>query len=483
MTCLKAWSLSGRSWLDGIPDHWSIEKLKRIISFVYSGVSVNTTDQPAAENEFGVLKTSAVQGGQFFSRENKLVWSTEYDRLACPVSADTIIMSRMNTPALVGESGYVLYDCPSLFLPDRLWQISFNNQVSVRFVSFLLASENIKNEISSLATGTSPSIKNLTIESMSNLQVPIPPIVEQYHIVYYLDRETAHNDTLIAEKEHMLALLEEKRAALISQAVTRGLTNSPGANLNVEACDGGPNGEGRESPSNPGVPLKPSGLDWLGDIPAHWETKRLKYLAQVRGGLTLGKRYSTNNLVKSAYLRVANVQDGYLELDEMMTVEVPTSEAKGYLLQYGVVLMNEGGDIGKLGRGCVWRQEISPCLHQNHVFAVRPFAVEPEWLALWTSTLQAKHYFESRAKRATNLASISGTNIKELPVPMPPVDEQERIRGYIEKSTERMAKLRSELWRTITLLKERRSALITAAVTGQLDIDSMNSPMGERSCA
>lgn len=104
------------------------------------------------------------------------------------------------------------------------------------------------------------------VEVIENIPIPVPPAAEQKVIADYLDRETARVDALVAEKEKMLALLEEKRAALISRAVTRGL--------------------------DPNVPTKPSGLDWLGDIPAHWEIWRLKYLADVHGGLTLGKKYS-----------------------------------------------------------------------------------------------------------------------------------------------------------------------------------------------
>jgi len=285
-------------------------------------------------------------------------------------------------------------------------------------------------------------------EFIGSIKLPIPAYETQRLIADYLDRETARIDALVAEKEKMLALLEEKRAALISRAVTRGL--------------------------DPNAPLKPSGLDWLGDIPAHWEVLRLKYLAEVRGGLTLGKKYSRNNLVEFAYLRVANVQDGYLKLDDLQTVEVPPEEAENYLLQYGDVLMNEGGDIDKLGRGCVWREEIKPCLHQNHVFSVRPHLIDPEWLALWTSTLEAKRYFEQQAKRSTNLASISGTNIKELPIPMPSSDEQIKIKKYIEGSTEKISAIKLEMQQSIDLLKERRAALITAAVTGQISIEEMS---------
>ena len=281
---------------------------------------------------------------------------------------------------------------------------------------------------------------------IGSLEIRLPNIGAQSIIANYLDRETARIDGLIAEKERMLALLEEKRAALISRVVTRGL--------------------------DPNAPLKPSGQEWLGEIPAHWGLQRLKQLAEVRGGLTLGKQYS-GELLEYPYLRVANVQDGYLKLDDILTVEVPASEATSNLLAYGDVLMNEGGDIDKLGRGCIWREEIAPCLHQNHVFAVRPHSVGSDWLALWTSTLQAKRYFESRAKRSTNLASISGSNIKELPVPLPPVSEQLAIQNFLAVRHSRLETLCGELRDSLRLLTERRAALITAAVTGQLPLEEM----------
>lgn len=292
----------------------------------------------------------------------------------------------------------------------------------------------------------STTVKHLSSFDVLDIRVPFPPIDQQKLIANYLDRETARIDGLIAEKERMLALLEEKRAALISRVVTRGL--------------------------DPNAPLKPSGQEWLGEIPAHWGLQRLKQLAEVRGGLTLGKQYS-GEFLEYPYLRVANVQDGYLKLDDVLTVEVPASEAASNLLAYGDVLMNEGGDVDKLGRGCVWRDEIAPCLHQNHVFAVRPHSVDSDWLALWTSTLQAKRYFESRAKRSTNLASISGSNIKELPVPLPPIAEQLAIQKFLANRHSRLEAVRKELRDSLRLLSERRAALITAAVTGQIPLETM----------
>ena len=314
-----------------------------------------------------------------------------------------------------------------------------------RFLFYYFQSSVFKQDGEASMTGAG-GLKRVSPDVLRQHRLPFPSLDVQRLIAAYLDRETARIDRLIAAKERMLALLEEKRAALVSRVVTRGL--------------------------DPNAPLKPSGQEWLGEIPAHWGLQRLKQLAEVRGGLTLGKQYS-GDLFEYPYLRVANVQDGYLDLEDVLTVEVPASEAASNLLAKGDVLMNEGGDIDKLGRGCVWRDEIAPCLHQNHVFAVRPHSVDADWLALWTSTLEAKRYFESRAKRSTNLASISGSNIKELPVPLPQIEEQLAIRQFLDDRRHRLEKVRSELRHSLRLLTERRAALITAAVTGQIPPEEM----------
>jgi type I restriction enzyme S subunit len=212
---------SGARWFDETPQGWSVERLKWTIKSVTSGVSVNASDQPMEGDGFGVLKTSAVSGGRFMPSENKSVWDSEYDRLACPVTHNTIIMSRMNTPALVGESGYVESDHPNLFLPDRLWQLSFNDErVHVPFMALLLSSKEARNAVSSMATGTSPSMKNLAIEEMSSLLTPIPPIQEQREIYGAVSRQDAIIYPLKKELLKSLQILKERRAALITAAVT-----------------------------------------------------------------------------------------------------------------------------------------------------------------------------------------------------------------------------------------------------------------------
>jgi len=292
------------------------------------------------------------------------------------------------------------------------------------------------------AHGSASTIEHLPAEKLRLFRYPAPPFETQRRIADYLDRETARIDALIAATERLLTILAEKRQALVTYAVTRGL--------------------------NRATPIRDSNLSWLGMIPKHWELKRLQFLAEVRTGLTIGKDYGTKELQDYPYLRVANVQDGYLALDDVTTVAVPEEEARSCSLAVGDVLMNEGGDIDKLGRGCVWRGEISPCLHQNHVFCVRPHSVSPEWLATWTATLPAKSYFETRAKRTTNLASISSMNINEIHVPLPPIVEQQAIMTFVTEGHRRLDSMSAATVRTADLLRERRSALIAAAVTGQL---------------
>lgn len=214
---------------------------------------------------------------------------------------------------------------------------------------------------------------------------------------------------------------------------------------------------------------KDSGVEWLGRVPEHWQIKRLKHIANVQTGVAKGKDNEGKDTVEVPYLRVANVQDGYLSLDDVATIEIPREDLARYSLQPGDVLMNEGGDFDKLGRGSVWQGEIEPCIHQNHVFAVRPTAVSSAWLSAFTGSLAAQFYFMGRAKQSTNLASISSGNIMELPVAMPPATEVDLLLAHLDRETVRIDALIEKKTRFIELLREKRQALITHAVTKGLD--------------
>jgi type I restriction enzyme, S subunit len=284
---------------------------------------------------------------------------------------------------------------------------------------------------------------------VSRLEIPVPPLSDQQCIATFVHHETAKIDALVEEQRRLIELLKEKRQAVISQAVTKGL--------------------------NPNVPMKDSGVEWLGAVPAHWDVARLKFVAHVQTGVAKGKDNTGKITVEVPYLRVANVQDGYLDLDDVSTMEIPADDLARYCLRAGDVLMNEGGDFDKLGRGHVWDGSIDPCIHQNHVFAVRPVGISPRWLNAVTSSDYAQFYFMSRSKQSTNLASISSTNLMELPVVTPPAVEQNALLKEIDEQCATCDRMIDSGQSAIHLLIERRSALISAAVTGKIDVRGMES--------
>ncbi|WP_436463305.1 restriction endonuclease subunit S [Acinetobacter seifertii] len=163
-------------------------------------------------------------------------------------------------------------------------------------------------------------------------------------------------------------------------------------------------------------------------VPNGWNKLSLDQLAEVRSGVAKGKT-GLKDPITVPYLRVANVQDGRVDLSEVKKIEIERDKLERYSLKYGDVLMNEGGDFDKLGRGDVWLSQIKPCLHQNHVFAVRPQQdrLNSFYLAALAASYYGKKYFLSCAKRSTNLASINSSQIKEFPVLVPPILEQKKI--------------------------------------------------------
>lgn len=211
---------SGVDWIGTVPCDWTIQKLKNIIIAIESGVSVNAAQYPAQEGEIGVLKTSCVSKFTFLPEENKAVNQEEYDRVACPVKANTIIMSRMNTPDLVGACGYVDENYPNLYLPDRLWQVHFSAQANVKYIWYYLNCKNVRNYYASLAVGTSSSMQNISQDQFYNTFVPIPTTEEQKEIVAYLDEKIPKMDALVARKEKFISEFESYKKSMIYEYVT-----------------------------------------------------------------------------------------------------------------------------------------------------------------------------------------------------------------------------------------------------------------------
>lgn len=294
------------------------------------------------------------------------------------------------------------------------------------FYDYLYRSTPYVMEMTRLSRGIWSSRLRLYPDVFLRMGIPVPPPEEQRTIADYLDRETARIDTLIEEQQHLIEMLRERRTAAIA------------------AC-----------------------LESLGGM------TRLKHVSTVQTGVTLSGEGDPAD-PEWPYLRVANVQVGYVDLREIKTVRVPPDRAAGSMLQPGDVLMTEGGDIDKLGRGAPWRGEVPNMLHQNHVFAVRPSeALDSEFLVYWLDGPVGRTYFRTTAKQTTNLAGTNKWTLGNLPVPVPPLDEQRRVVEALDEQTTKIDTLITESERLIDLSCERRAALITAAVTGQIDVREM----------
>ena len=266
--------------------------------------------------------------------------------------------------------------------------------------------------------------KRISGEWLRNYRIPMVALEIQQKIADHLDTETARIDALISKKRHLIKLLEEQDRRTID--------------------------------------------DLFGSVLSNRLT-RLGYVADVRSGVTLGgTRPRAMSEVTVPYLRVANVQHDRLDLREVKTITVDQATAQRTMLRSGDVLMTEGGDIDKLGRGTVWRSELNPCLHQNHVFAVRVRTCDllPEFLALVTRTSHARRYFEMTGVRSTNLASTNASKVSDFRIPYPNLNVQLALVRRYQRKWDALDRVRTALSLQLDLLAERRQSSITAVVTG-----------------
>ena len=218
---------------------WARTTLDCCIAAVEAGTSVNSEDRRRTYGEAAVLKTSAVSGGRFYPNRHKAVVAEDLPRVSCPVKGGTIILSRMNTKELVGESGYVREDDHELFLPDRLWALTPRPDTDGRWLSQLLASPGMRDVLGSRATGTSGSMKNISQPVLLGTPVLKSPMVEQRRIAAVLD---AWDDAALAA-EQLTALADRKQAALLQYLFTNdGTTTGTLAEYFIERKEWGRSG-------------------------------------------------------------------------------------------------------------------------------------------------------------------------------------------------------------------------------------------------
>ncbi|MEC4748568.1 restriction endonuclease subunit S [Methylomicrobium sp. Wu6] len=426
----EAYKNSGVEWLGKIPAHWDITRL---------GTRFEERRQKVSDKDFHPL--SVTKNGILPQLETAAK-TNDGDNRKLVRKGDFVINSRSDRK---GSSG----------VSDRDGSVSLINIVlepkgiQPQYCQYLLKSYAFIEEFYRMGHGIVADLWTTRYDEMKAVIMGVPPFPEQIAIAAFLDRKTAQMDQAVAIKEKQIALLKEHKQILIQNAVTRGL--------------------------NPSAPMRDSGVKWIGEIPAHWICARLKMHSKIQSGITLGKSYLQQNFVEMPYIRVANVQSGYFKLDDIATISVPNNEIPRYLLQNGDILVTEGGDIDKLGRGTVWRDEIKPCLHQNHVFAIRvnQSILSQDFVSNFLATDMARKYFIDTATKTTNLASTNRTHLGNLYLPLPSLTEQAAIVAHIETESTKIDRAISIQQQQIDKLKEYKATLINSAVTGKIRVPAL----------
>jgi type I restriction enzyme S subunit len=271
------------------------------------------------------------------------------------------------------------------------------------------------------------------------VRVLLPPENEQKRLVDELERRLSHIDAALASLQSVSRRIDLAREALLRSIV---------------------------------MPVVGEEVDESGRqiLPAGWEWTTLGEVANVVGGVTKdSKLQSDPNFVEVPYLRVANVQRGFLKLDEVTRIRVHPDKAKSLQLEVGDILFNEGGDRDKLGRGWVWEGQVANCIHQNHVFRARLTEprLHPKFVS-WVGNTYGRRWFEHAGKQTTNLASINITVLKSFPIPLPPTG---LVDGLVAETERRLSLIdAAEITLNASLLRvaQLRRSLLQTAFSGQL---------------
>lgn len=222
---------------------------------------------------------------------------------------------------------------------------------------------------------------------------------------------------------------------------------------------------GRGQYNQPGEPETSD----LPQLPDKWLWARLDAIASLKGGITVDKNRKSPTARTVPYLRVANVQRGYLDLSEIKTIEAPDADIKDLRLAPGDILFNEGGDRDKLGRGWLWEGQFPECIHQNHVFRARLYLAEvsPKIVSWWGNSF-GQAYFSREGKQTTNLASLNLTKLSAFPIPLPPAAEQQQIVVEVERRLSVLEKLEAAVEANLTRADRLRQSTLRSAFSGQL---------------
>jgi len=268
---------------------------------------------------------------------------------------------------------------------------------------------------------------NISTNELKEFLIPLPPLNEQKRIVEKIEELFS----IIDNVEQIITKLLNKITKLIQKIIDE-FTSTKNVNLEVEEY-------------------------LLGDI------------ADIKGGITLGRKL-TGKTIKLPYLRVANVQDGYLDLEQIKQINIKNTERDKWLLFSGDILLTEGGDRDKLGRGTVWREQIPNCIHQNHIFRVRLDQTKfvPDYISMILRSSQSKQYFQKKGKQSVNLASINKTQLSSFKFSCPDVNIQKKRYKIIQNAIDNLSKQQENARKLIEDISRLRIQILSYGFEGKL---------------
>lgn len=324
----------------------------------------------------------------------------------------------------------------------------------------------------------------LTQAAMNRLAIPLAPLAEQVRIVAVIEKHFTRLDAAVASLQRARANLKRYRASVLKAACEGRLVPTEADLARKEGRGYEPASvllerilkerrdcwETQERRRGKYKEPQPPDTSNLRPPPEGWMWATLSQIAELQGGITKGQRRGPDEVLRTVpYLRVANVQRGYLDLAEMKTIEATDSEFEQLRLIPGDVLFTEGGDRDKLGRGWIWGGEVPNCIHQNHVFRARSYLpdIEPKLVSWWGNSFGQRFFFRS-GKQTTNLASINLTLLSRFPVPLPPSIEQQRIVAEVERHMSVIQAAENVVEANVKRAERLRQAILQRAFQGKL---------------
>jgi type I restriction enzyme S subunit len=307
--------------------------------------------------------------------------------------------------------------------------------VTVDWIFHFIRQEHFRKDAKARFAGTAGQLR-VPASFLVDYPIPVAPLPEQERIVAKIEELFTQLEAGVAALKRVQAGLKRYKASVLKAACEGRLFDTTGR----------------------------------GGSPEGWRWVKLDEIAETIGGVTKGRDLTGKPTITLPYLRVANVQRGNLELEVMKEIEVLASEIEKYRLRDGDVVLTEGGDWDKLGRSAIWRNQISNCIHQNHIFRarVKTSDVIPEWLMYYTNSEQGQDYFKEAAKQTTNLASINLTQLRACPIPLPPLAEQHRIVAEVERRLSVAAQVESVVGGALARASRLRQTVLKAAFDGKL---------------